>query len=207
MGARSGGDQRWWVALQHGRLQTDTIANWVVTPGCGAVVTFTGTTRDHSTTHTGEALTDIDGLTYEVYEGPALDRMAAIAARMCQMWSAIGRIAVVHRVGMVGLGEGSVLVAVSAPHRPEAFDATRWAIDEIKQSVPVWKYEHAGANGRWADGVLPTAGPELPTAGPAPHVAMAVTDSMADTGGVNTGGAEHCHQPTGMHSEDNAWET
>jgi molybdopterin synthase catalytic subunit len=106
---------------------------------CGAVVTFLGTVRDL----TGERVTV--ALDYEAYPGMAEKKMAEIERDTRQRWP-VGELAMVHRLGHLEVSEISVAVAVSCPHRAQAFDACRYAIDRLKELVPIWKKEH------WADG-------------------------------------------------------
>lgn len=117
------------------------LADWVVLPSCGAVVTFTGTARDHSAGRDGVEL-----LEYEAYDEEVEPRLRAIAAEARRRWPEVGRVAMEHRTGVVGLGEAAVVVAVSAPHRAEAFAAASFCIDTLKASVPIWKRE------RWRGG-------------------------------------------------------
>lgn len=106
---------------------------------CGAVVTFLGTVRDL----TGDRVTV--ALDYEAYPGMAEKKMAEIEADTRSRWP-VGDIALVHRLGRIEVGEVSVAVAVSSPHRAQAFEACRHAIDRLKELVPIWKKEN------WADG-------------------------------------------------------
>jgi molybdopterin synthase catalytic subunit len=106
---------------------------------CGAVVSFLGTVRDL----TGERETT--ALDYEAYPGMAEKKMAEIERETRARWL-VGEIAMVHRLGHLAVGEVSVAVAVSCPHRAQAFDACRYAIDRLKELVPIWKKEN------WADG-------------------------------------------------------
>jgi molybdopterin synthase catalytic subunit len=116
-------------------------AAWAVLPSCGAVVSFSGTARDHA-----EGRQGVRQLEYEAYAEHALPRMQAIAAEMRTRWPQLGRVALVHRVGIVPVGESAVVVSVSAPHRGEAFEAARLGIDALKATVPIWKRE------TWSDG-------------------------------------------------------
>ena len=130
-----------WLGLSSDPLPSTEVADWAVMPGCGAVVQFSGTARDHSDDRPG-----VDLLEYEAYEEVVEPRLAAIASEMRQRWEDLGRIAVLHRVGSVAVGDPAVVVAVSSPHRDAAFEAARFAIDTLKASVPIWKRE------RWQGG-------------------------------------------------------
>ncbi|MDP9074550.1 MAG: molybdenum cofactor biosynthesis protein MoaE, partial [Actinomycetota bacterium] len=92
--------------------------------------------RDHA-----EGRTGVTQLEYEAYVEAAEPRMAAIAAEARQRWPMVGRLALLHRLGRLELGECSVIVVVSAPHREAAFEAARWTIDTLKATVPIWKRE------------------------------------------------------------------
>ena len=117
-------------------------ASWSVLPGCGAVVVFAGTVRDHAEGRAGVTL-----LEYEAYEEQAGPRLAAIAEEARARWPALGRLVLLHRVGALELTEVSVLVVASTPHRAEAFAVARWCIDTVKATVPIWKRE------TWEEGV------------------------------------------------------
>ncbi len=106
---------------------------------CGGIVTFLGTVRDLTD---GRMTTALD---YEAYPGMAEKKMAEIERDTRQRWP-VGDLALVHRLGHLEVGEVSVAVAVSCPHRAEAFEACRYAIDRLKELVPIWKKEN------WADG-------------------------------------------------------
>lgn len=125
-------------------LPVAAAAAWVVLPRCGATVTFTGTARDHAA-----GRPDVQRLEYEAYEEAAVARLAALAAEARQRWPELGRIALLHRTGVVDLGAAAVVVAVSTPHRGEAFEAARWAIDELKRTVPIWKRESWAGGESW----------------------------------------------------------
>lgn len=105
-------------------------------PGCGAVVTFLGTVRDI----TGDEVTI--ALEYEAYPPMAERKMAEIAEELCARWQ-IGEVAMIHRLGRLEVGEISVAIAVSSPHRAEAFAACQFAIDRLKEVVPIWKKDLA----------------------------------------------------------------
>lgn len=122
--------------------------------GDGAVVVFDGIVRNHSQ---GRATLHLE---YEAYRPMALAQMRAITAEMRRRF-AIDRVALVHRLGRLEIGESSVLIAVSAPHRAAAFDACRFAIEALKRSVPIWKKEYFADGEVWVEGATP--GP-LPTA-------------------------------------------
>ena len=110
--------------------------------GAGATVTFVGTTRDHND---GRRVTRLE---YEAYPEMALAEMRKIGERARQRWSIEG-LAIVHRIAVVPIGEASVVIAVSAGHRGAAFDACRFAIDRLKEVVPIWKKEHFEGGEIW----------------------------------------------------------
>jgi MoaE-MoaD fusion protein len=129
-------------------------------PEDGAIVTFDGFVRNHS--HNRATLY----LDYEAYESMALAKMREIGAQLHEKYR-IHRVAIVHRLGRVEIGETSVFVAVSAPHRAAAFDACRFAIDTLKRTVPIWKKEYFEDGAIWANGELPPAPPATPHPKPA----------------------------------------
>jgi molybdopterin synthase catalytic subunit len=125
-----------WVGLSPDPLPSEVAAAWVVRPDCGAVVTFCGTARDHAPGRDG-----VERLEYEAYESQAVTKLAGVAIELRERWADVGRVALLHRVGVVPIAEAAVVVAVSAPHRDAAFAAARFGIDAIKASVPLWKRE------------------------------------------------------------------
>jgi molybdopterin synthase catalytic subunit len=127
------------IRLTHDTIDHAALTESVRTPHCGGVVTFLGTVRDL----TGEQVTV--ALDYEAYPGMAERKLAEIEHDTRQRWP-VGDIALVHRLGRLEVGEVSVAVAVSCPHRGQAFEACRFAIDRLKELVPIWKKEN------WADG-------------------------------------------------------
>jgi len=103
-------------------------------PSCGAIASFTGTTRAESDAGHG----GIIHLEYQAYEDMATAQMRLLAEQAVDRWS-LARIAIVHRTGVVPPGDASVFIVVSCAHRAEAFDACRWLIDALKKDVPIWK--------------------------------------------------------------------
>lgn len=131
------------VRLSSEPLSLDALARAVVDPEAGAIVIFEGVTRS------------VERLEYEAYAAMATERIEAIM-RECIALHRLRAAAVEHRVGSVPLGESSVIVAVSAAHRAEAFAGAQHAIDRLKAEAPIWKREHiAGMPGRWAAGAEP----------------------------------------------------
>jgi molybdopterin synthase catalytic subunit len=147
--APSGG-RRDWIALSAEILPVAEAMSWAVLPGCGAVVAFTGTVRDHADGRRG-----VTALEYEAYEGPAEDRLAAVAAEARVRWPQLGRIALLHRTGRLELCETAVIVVASAPHRGEAFEAASWCIDTLKATAPIWKKEEWAGGIDWGTGAQP----------------------------------------------------
>jgi MoaE-MoaD fusion protein len=121
----------------------------------GAVVAFEGIARNHS--HGRRTLY----LEYEAYEAMALSKMREIGSAMRGQFQ-VDRVALVHRLGRIEIGEASVLIAVSSPHRRAAFDACRYGIDTLKQTVPIWKKEYFADGAVWAQGEIPPVPSILP---------------------------------------------
>jgi molybdopterin synthase catalytic subunit len=118
----------------------------------GAVLLFLGVVRNHAE---GRA---VDGMRYDAYEEMARSVLAEIAREASERHGT-DRLAVVHRVGGLKLGETSVAIAVSTPHRAEAYAANREIIEEIKKRLPVWKEEHyVDGSSAWVEGVVPPLG-------------------------------------------------
>jgi molybdopterin synthase catalytic subunit len=137
-------------------LDAAAIAAAVEDPEHGGAATFVGTTRREAG---GRA---VEALDYEAYEELALREMEAIAEEARARFGAT--VALAHRVGRVAVGEPSVVVAASAPHRPAAFAACRFGIDELKERVPIWKRTvHQDGGAAWVDG----RGAAVPGGGPA----------------------------------------
>lgn len=115
-------------------LNVNELIDFVGDPAAGAITTFIGTTRNNNEGRR------IFSLEYEAYPGMAEKEMRVIGEEARTKW-AIERIAVMHRIGHVPIGEASVIIAVSAAHRDDAFKACRYMIDELKKRVPIWKKE------------------------------------------------------------------
>ena len=134
----SGGDFR----LSADALSLDAAVGEVRGDGAGAIATFLGTVRDRSRER------DVLYLEYEAYEGMAEEVMAELAAKLKERHD-LCEVAIHHRIGRVDIGEASVVIAVSAPHRAAALDACRDAIDELKVTVPLWKKEVYEGGEEW----------------------------------------------------------
>jgi molybdopterin synthase catalytic subunit len=136
--------------LQHEPIDFAALTEEVRTPACGGVVLFLGTVRELTEGRRTQAMA------YEAYVGLAEKQLALIEEETRRRFP-VGAIAIVHRLGHLELGEVSVAVAVSCPHRAQAFDACRHAIDRVKEVVSIWKQEH------WADGTTSWVHPGVMT--------------------------------------------
>ena len=125
-----------WIEVTAEVLSERATAEAVGDPGAGAVALFSGIVRDQ----TGGRR--VKFLEYEAHAPMALAKMREIAAAIRARWPGTLRVALVHRVGRLEIGESSVMIAVSSPHRREAFEACHFAIDTLKETVPVWKKEY-----------------------------------------------------------------
>ena len=141
-----------WFELVQTPIDPLAAVQHVRADGDGAIVTFDGFVRNESLGHRTLHLE------YEAYETMALAKMREIGAELHRRY-AIHRLAMLHRLGRLEIGETSVFIAVSAPHRAAAFDACRYAIDTLKRTVPIWKKEYFEGGAVWADGELPPAPP------------------------------------------------
>ncbi len=128
-------------------IDTAAVLASVQSEACGAAVLFVGTTRKMTG---GRETTKLN---YECYEDMAVRKMEELTDQAKSKWP-VERISVVHRVGTVALGETSIAIAVSSPHRQASFTAAEWLIDEIKKQVPIWKQEF------WADGATEWVHPD-----------------------------------------------
>ncbi|MFZ0658304.1 MAG: molybdenum cofactor biosynthesis protein MoaE [Candidatus Binataceae bacterium] len=139
-----GADDSFIGPITIGRAPIDIAAleRAAASPAAGALVTFAGTTRQ---TNAGRQVTRLE---YEAYEPMALREMRKLAREAANRWPIV-RIAIAHRIGVVEIGETSVAIAVAAAHRAEAFEACRFAIDRLKEVVPIWKKEHFEGGEIW----------------------------------------------------------
>jgi molybdopterin synthase catalytic subunit len=129
-------------SLSETPLSIDAAVAAVTHPGAGGIAVFVGTVRDENE---GRAVTRLE---YQAYASMAEKEMAAIGAEITQEMAG-ARLAVLHRIGSLGVGELAVVCAASAPHRAEAFAACRALIDRIKERVPIWKREHGPGGPYW----------------------------------------------------------
>ncbi len=137
-----------WIELFDGPLPLERVLEFVSGDAAlGGFVTFHGATRgEHDPEHGGLVRLD-----YEAYRTMAEDQMKELARNAQQKWGP-GRIAILHRLGPVGVGEVSVAIAVACPHRAEAFESCRWLIDALKREVPIWKKDvFSDGFTRWVD--------------------------------------------------------
>ena len=126
--------------ITSGDLSVDEVVSRVASPSIGAVASFVGVARDH----TGDR--QVNHLEYEHYPGMAEEMLQQVGDEIQARWTSIEKVAIVHRVGRLEPGEISTVIALCSAHREEVFDALRYAIDRLKEIVPIWKKEI------WADG-------------------------------------------------------
>lgn len=147
-----------WIACQDEPLPVAEAMAWAVVAHCGAVASFVGTVRDHA-----EGRPGVRSVGYEAYREEVVPKLASVAAAARGQWTDVGRIALLHRVGTLRVGEASVVVVVSAPHRAEAFAAARFCIDTVKEAAPIWKHEVWDGGTGWGLGArsVVTVGPDV----------------------------------------------
>lgn len=134
-----------WLVLTTSPLEGTDALTWVGGERWGGVVGFFGVVRDHAEGRVGVVAVD-----YEAYEDQVVPRLAELAAAARARVPDVGRIVLWHRTGRLVVGEASVAVVVSAPHRGEAFEACRWLIDTLKATLPIWKLEHFEGGADWS---------------------------------------------------------
>lgn len=120
---------------------------WVEDPSCGAIASFLGTVRE-SPAVSGNSGKEVTGLSYEAHEALAGERLRSICTEAAGRWDLV-KVAAYHRTGHCPLGEVTVVIACSSPHRREALDACAWLIDTIKASVPIFKKEMYSDGSDW----------------------------------------------------------
>jgi molybdopterin synthase catalytic subunit len=135
-------------------LSADVVARAVTVPEAGGLALFLGVVRDHT------AGRRVIALEYEAHLPMAEAKLKEIGEAVYQRWPGVRQVAIVHRVGRLGIGEASVVIGVSAAHRAEAFEACRYAIDTLKRIVPIWKREIFEDGSVWVglQGESPPAG-------------------------------------------------
>lgn len=138
-------DDRDWVDFTDDAIPVGEVLAWAERRECGAIATFSGTVREHS-----EGRPPIVAVEYDAYREHLGSRLGAIAGEARRRWIDLGRIALIHRLGRLEVGEASIFIAVSAPHRKEAFEAARYLIDTVKTSAPIWKCEFWEGGSDWA---------------------------------------------------------
>ncbi|CAN5127211.1 hypothetical protein BH24ACT1_BH24ACT1_12910 [soil metagenome] len=136
-----------WLGLSEETLPLAAVSEWAVRPDCGALVVFTGTVRDHA-----EGRLGVSSLEYEAYVEAVEPCLRVVAVESRRRWPDLGRLAVLHRIGLLEIEEAAVVVAASAPHRDDAFAAARFCIDTLKETVPIWKKETWEGGQSWVNG-------------------------------------------------------
>jgi len=129
------------VRVQSGDVDLGALIEAAKKPGTGAVVLFDGVVRD-------DGITEME---LEAYEGVAVAEMEKIAGEATRLHNLL-HVDIIHRIGRLRLGENILIIIVSAGHRPDAYAGSRYIIEEIKKSVPIWKKELTKDGGRWVDG-------------------------------------------------------
>jgi molybdopterin synthase catalytic subunit len=129
-------------AIVEGRIDVAALISGAQRPDCGAISTFVGTTR---VDETGGA--SVEYLEYEAYRPMAERKLEEIGAEIWMRWD-VREVSIVHRIGRVDPGEASVAIVIASPRRGPAFEASRYAIERIKEVVPIWKREV------WSDGYV-----------------------------------------------------
>jgi molybdopterin synthase catalytic subunit len=134
------------IRISDDPLSIDEALASVAHPGAGGTCVFVGTVRDHGTQG------PVVGLRYEAWDDLAIARLHELADEVAERWPVCG-ISILHRTGDLAVGEASVVIAVAAAHRAEAFAACRHAIERLKHDVPIWKKESlAGGDAHWVMG-------------------------------------------------------
>jgi molybdopterin synthase catalytic subunit len=145
------------IRLADQPFSTDEVIATITVPGTGAVCVFSGMVRGETARQDG--LSQTQRLEYEAYEVMALDKMRQVAREIRERWSLVQGIAIIQRVGMLEVGQNTILIACSSGHRDQGcFEAARYGIDRLKEIVPVWKREIRPDGSSWVEGhYMPTA--------------------------------------------------
>lgn len=130
------------IRLTDEPIRIDDLLSAAADDAAGATVLFVGMTRDHNEGRS------VERLEYEAYPGMAEKELVCIAEQACEKWP-VAKIAIVHRTGVVPIGEASVAIAASSAHRGDAFEAARFTIDRLKEVVPIWKKEFFEGGAIW----------------------------------------------------------
>jgi molybdopterin synthase catalytic subunit len=139
------------TAITAAPLDTAALVRALDSSGMGAVVTFIGLVRDHNL---GRRVVHLE---YEAYDALALRGLDVIVTEAVAQWPSV-RLAIHHRTGRMDIGEASVAIAAASPHRADAFAASRYAIERIKQIVPIWKHEYFEGGDVWIEGATADPG-------------------------------------------------
>ena len=139
------------TAITTAPLDTEALVGALDTTGIGAVTTFIGLVRGHNL---GRRVLHLE---YEAYEALAVKGLDRIVSESLEKWPSV-RVAIHHRIGRMEIGEASVVIAAASPHRADGFAAARYAIERIKQIVPIWKHEYFEGGDVWIEGA--TADPD-----------------------------------------------
>ena len=123
------------IAVTREAIDMERLLQTAGHPQCGAVLSFSGTVRNH---HLGRPVIK---LAYEAYESMARAEMERVVAEAMKTWPTLKKVQAVHRFGEMPVGASSIFITVASPHRPEGFEALRFVIDRIKRDVPIWKKE------------------------------------------------------------------
>ncbi len=141
-----GADDEGLFKVTYDVMNPDDLAKLVRRDEAGAITLFYGDVRNHSEGRS------VDRLEYEAHESMALKKLREVAELTKQRFPEVSEVGAWHRIGTLEIGETSLLVAVSSPHRKDAFEACHWCVDRIKEVVPVWKKEHWSDGSAWVEG-------------------------------------------------------
>ena len=135
------------VAVTTAPLDLDGLTRQLTVHGDGAIATFTGIVRSHNQGHT------VRFLEYEAYEPLAVRALQQILEEAQSSWPSV-RMGIHHRIGRLDIGQASIVIAAVSAHRADAFAACRYAIERVKQIVPIWKREHFEGGEMWLEGAI-----------------------------------------------------